>query len=263
MLTGGIGNPVIATAELGGSLLMSLLALAAPIIALALVVRLPVVAVRRSERSTRRARPANARPAVDHAHVNRIPASDSSSRLGRVRLAVGSAVASRQDGASHASRSRLAVGVDGRRRWSRAAASSPRPRPILTAPAPRWIRKRRLVQTVQILPAPLLPSKCPLRRPARGVVAAGRPRRAAGGGEEPVIVRRRVRRAAASIATGTAGRVRRRALQHALSRTRVRKPRLRVTRSTPRRRKTSTVAYLSLILRSSLRYWGEFRQARS
>jgi hypothetical protein len=33
VLTGGIGNPVIATAELGGSLLLSLLALAAPLIA--------------------------------------------------------------------------------------------------------------------------------------------------------------------------------------------------------------------------------------
>ena len=37
ILTGGIGNPVIATAELGGSLLVSLLALAAPLIALLLV----------------------------------------------------------------------------------------------------------------------------------------------------------------------------------------------------------------------------------
>jgi hypothetical protein len=37
VLTGGIGNPVIATAELGGSLLISLLALAAPLIALLVV----------------------------------------------------------------------------------------------------------------------------------------------------------------------------------------------------------------------------------
>lgn len=37
VLTGGIGNPVIATAELGGSLLVSLLALAAPLIALLVV----------------------------------------------------------------------------------------------------------------------------------------------------------------------------------------------------------------------------------
>jgi Domain of unknown function (DUF4126) len=37
VLTGGIGNPVIATAELGGSLLVSLLALTAPLIALLVV----------------------------------------------------------------------------------------------------------------------------------------------------------------------------------------------------------------------------------
>ncbi len=38
VLTGGIGNPVIATAELGGASLISLLALAAPFAALAVVV---------------------------------------------------------------------------------------------------------------------------------------------------------------------------------------------------------------------------------
>ena len=38
VLTGGVGNPVIATAELGGSLLVSLLALAAPLIALLVVI---------------------------------------------------------------------------------------------------------------------------------------------------------------------------------------------------------------------------------
>jgi hypothetical protein len=37
VMTGGLGNPVIATAELGGALLLSLLALAAPLIALAAV----------------------------------------------------------------------------------------------------------------------------------------------------------------------------------------------------------------------------------
>ncbi|MFO0993276.1 MAG: DUF4126 domain-containing protein [Hyphomicrobiales bacterium] len=44
--TAGIGNPVIATAELGGSLVVSLVALAAPFIALALVVLFCVLAVR-------------------------------------------------------------------------------------------------------------------------------------------------------------------------------------------------------------------------
>jgi len=37
LFTGGIGNPVIATAEFGGALLVSLLALAAPLIAVVLV----------------------------------------------------------------------------------------------------------------------------------------------------------------------------------------------------------------------------------
>jgi hypothetical protein len=37
LLTAGLGNPVIATAELGGALLVSLLALAAPLAALAVV----------------------------------------------------------------------------------------------------------------------------------------------------------------------------------------------------------------------------------
>ncbi|MBL8895817.1 MAG: DUF4126 domain-containing protein [Rhizobiales bacterium] len=44
--TAGLGNPVIATAELGGSLIVSLVALAAPFIALALVVLFCVLAVR-------------------------------------------------------------------------------------------------------------------------------------------------------------------------------------------------------------------------
>jgi hypothetical protein len=38
VLTGGIGNSVIATAELGGALLLTLLALAAPLAALAVVI---------------------------------------------------------------------------------------------------------------------------------------------------------------------------------------------------------------------------------
>ena len=44
--TAGIGNPVIATAELGGSLVISLVALATPFIALGLVVLFCVLAVR-------------------------------------------------------------------------------------------------------------------------------------------------------------------------------------------------------------------------
>ncbi|MBL8905733.1 MAG: DUF4126 domain-containing protein, partial [Rhizobiales bacterium] len=44
--TAGIGNPVIATAELGGALIVSLVALAAPFIALALVVLFCLLAVR-------------------------------------------------------------------------------------------------------------------------------------------------------------------------------------------------------------------------
>ena len=44
--TAGIGNPVIATAELGGALIVSLVALAAPFIALGLVVVFCVLAVR-------------------------------------------------------------------------------------------------------------------------------------------------------------------------------------------------------------------------
>jgi hypothetical protein len=37
VLTGGLGNPVIATAELGGALVMTILALAAPVVALVLI----------------------------------------------------------------------------------------------------------------------------------------------------------------------------------------------------------------------------------
>lgn len=54
VLTGGLGNPLIATAELGGASLISLLALAAPLAALAVVVLLFWLAYRlfrRSEKS--------------------------------------------------------------------------------------------------------------------------------------------------------------------------------------------------------------------
>jgi len=46
ILTGGFGNPVIATAEFAGALLLSLLALAAPLAALALVVLFLWLAIR-------------------------------------------------------------------------------------------------------------------------------------------------------------------------------------------------------------------------
>jgi hypothetical protein len=55
VLTGGLGNSVIATAELGGATLVSILALAAPFAALALVVLFLWLAVRRSRNLFRRA----------------------------------------------------------------------------------------------------------------------------------------------------------------------------------------------------------------
>jgi hypothetical protein len=54
-LTGGLGNPVIATAELGGALLMSLLALMIPAVAIALVILFLWLAMRLLRRSFRRA----------------------------------------------------------------------------------------------------------------------------------------------------------------------------------------------------------------
>lgn len=59
MVTAGVGNPVIATAELGGSLLVSLLALAAPFLALLAVGVFLWFAVRLIRKVARRARPAN------------------------------------------------------------------------------------------------------------------------------------------------------------------------------------------------------------
>jgi hypothetical protein len=55
VFTGGVGNSVIATTELGSSLLLSLLALAAPFIALAVVVLLLWLAARAIRKSTRSA----------------------------------------------------------------------------------------------------------------------------------------------------------------------------------------------------------------
>ena len=46
VLTGGLGNSVIATAELGGAVLICFLALAAPLVAIALVVLFLLVAIR-------------------------------------------------------------------------------------------------------------------------------------------------------------------------------------------------------------------------
>jgi Domain of unknown function (DUF4126) len=46
VLTGGLGNPVIATAELGGTVLISFLALVAPAAAIALVILFLLVAIR-------------------------------------------------------------------------------------------------------------------------------------------------------------------------------------------------------------------------
>ena len=58
MFTAGVGNPVIATAELGGSLLVSLLALAAPIIAVVVVAVFLWLAIRLIRKIARHARPA-------------------------------------------------------------------------------------------------------------------------------------------------------------------------------------------------------------
>jgi Domain of unknown function (DUF4126) len=46
VLTGGLGNPIIATLELGGAILMSFLALAVPTAAIALVIMLLWLAIR-------------------------------------------------------------------------------------------------------------------------------------------------------------------------------------------------------------------------
>jgi hypothetical protein len=61
VFTGGLGNPVIATTELGGSLLVSILAIAAPLIALLLVVLFLWLALRFLLRLTRRDTPSPGR----------------------------------------------------------------------------------------------------------------------------------------------------------------------------------------------------------
>src|SRR5512132_1068627 len=59
VITAGVGNPVIATAELGGSLLVSLLALAAPLVALLVVIVFLWLAMRLSRRIARSANSAS------------------------------------------------------------------------------------------------------------------------------------------------------------------------------------------------------------
>jgi hypothetical protein len=54
--TGGLGNPVIATGELGGALILSFLALAAPVAALALVILLLWLVMRALHRRFRGAK---------------------------------------------------------------------------------------------------------------------------------------------------------------------------------------------------------------
>jgi hypothetical protein len=58
VLTGGLGNSVIATAELGGALLITLLALAAPVAAIALVILFMWLTIRLLRRVFRGADPA-------------------------------------------------------------------------------------------------------------------------------------------------------------------------------------------------------------
>jgi hypothetical protein len=58
LLTGGLGNHVVASGELGGALLLSLLALAAPLLAVALVALFCWVAVRFARRLLRKDRAA-------------------------------------------------------------------------------------------------------------------------------------------------------------------------------------------------------------
>jgi hypothetical protein len=53
VLTGTIGNPVIATAELGGSLIVSLLALVAPLLTMLVILLLLWFAIRRARRVSR------------------------------------------------------------------------------------------------------------------------------------------------------------------------------------------------------------------
>ncbi|HEY0767328.1 MAG TPA: DUF4126 domain-containing protein [Steroidobacteraceae bacterium] len=62
LMTGGLGNHVLATAELGAALLVSLLALAAPVAAVALVALFCGLALRLVQRQFRRQQPGAAAP---------------------------------------------------------------------------------------------------------------------------------------------------------------------------------------------------------
>jgi hypothetical protein len=57
MLTGTLGNPVIATAEVGGSLLVSLMALVAPLLTLVVIVVLLWLGFRWFRQLSRKPRP--------------------------------------------------------------------------------------------------------------------------------------------------------------------------------------------------------------
>jgi hypothetical protein len=61
VLTGGLGNSIIATAELGGAVLISFLALVAPAAAIALVMLFLLVAIRLVRRLFRGAKSPNSR----------------------------------------------------------------------------------------------------------------------------------------------------------------------------------------------------------
>lgn len=69
VLTGGLGNPVVATAELAGALLVSLLALAAPLAALAVVIVFLWLAIRLLRRLLR----ATPRPSEEKRGAPRAP----------------------------------------------------------------------------------------------------------------------------------------------------------------------------------------------
>ena len=62
VLTGGFGNPIIATVELGGALLISFLALVAPAAAIALVILFLLLAIRLLRRLFRGAKASSSEP---------------------------------------------------------------------------------------------------------------------------------------------------------------------------------------------------------
>jgi hypothetical protein len=65
VFTGGIGNPAVATAELGGAFALPILALAAPLVAFALVLALLWMAIRLLRRLRQSGHPAIAPPSQD------------------------------------------------------------------------------------------------------------------------------------------------------------------------------------------------------